>query len=266
LLVVAVFSTVGYVLAFWNFRLTRSSHGTLHVSRGLITTRSTTIEERRLRGVEFSEPLLLRAVGGARAIAVTTGLRVGRGSERGGSILLPPAPAAEARRVAAEVLGDRVPVTTPLVRHPGAALRRRLTRVLAAWLVLVGLAWLVNWSLNAPMWIVGVAVASLPLLILLAMDRYRSLGHAVVDGRVVFRLGSVVRRRYMIDGTGVVGWTVRQSFFQRRARLVTLTATTAAGRQGYELPDVDPAAAVAIAHEVLPGLLTPFLVPAPDRS
>ena len=91
--VVAVFSTVGYVLAFWNFRLTRSSHGTLHVTRGLITTRSTTIEERRLRGVEFSEPLLLRAVGGARAIAITTGLRVGRGAERGGSILLPPAPA-----------------------------------------------------------------------------------------------------------------------------------------------------------------------------
>ena len=70
----------------------------------------------------------------------------------------------------------------------------------------------------------------------------------------------------MIDGTGVVGWTIRQSFFQRRARLVTLTATTAAGRQGYALPDVDSATAVAIAHDVLPGLLTPFLVPAPIRS
>ena len=36
-------------------------------------------------------------------------------------------------------------------------------------------------------------------------------------------------------------------------------ATTAAGRQGYELLDVAPATAVAIADEIQPGLLTPFL-------
>jgi putative membrane protein len=72
-LIVAVLSTAGYVLAFWGFRLTRHPGGTLHVARGLITTRQTTIEERRLRGVELSEPLLLRAVGGARCIAIATG-------------------------------------------------------------------------------------------------------------------------------------------------------------------------------------------------
>jgi putative membrane protein len=264
-LVVALFSTVGYVLAYWNFTLTRSGFGTLHVSRGLITTRSTTIEERRLRGVEYSEPLLLRAVGAARAIAITTGLRVGRGAERGGSVLLPPAPAAEVRRVAADVLGDSVPLTVELTRHPRAALRRRLTRVLVAWVILLGLAGLLDWWLDAPMWTAGLTLIALPLLILLAIDRYRSLGHSIVDGRVVFRQGSLVRRRMMIDGAGVVGWNIKQSFFQRRSKLVTLTATTAAGRQGYELPDVDGATAAAIADEVLPNLITPFLVPAPAR-
>ena len=104
------------------------------------------------------------------------------------------------------------------------------------------------------------AAGLLPLFLLLAVDRYRSLGHAIVDGRIVFRQGSLVRRRYMVDGAGVVGWTMRQSFFQRRAGLVTLTANTAAGRQGYPLLDVTPATAVAIADEVQPGLLTPFLV------
>jgi putative membrane protein len=79
---------------------------------------------------------------------------------------------------------------------------------------------------------------------------------------VIFRQGSLVRRRYMIDGTGVVGWTMHQSFFQRRAGVLTLTATTAAGRQGYQLLDVTPATAVAIADEVQPGLLTPFLTAA----
>ena len=96
LVAVAIASTLGYVLAFYGFRLTRNTAGTLHITRGLITTRSITIEERRLRGVEISEPLLLRAVRGARCVAITTGLRVGRGAEHGGSLLLPPAPRAEA--------------------------------------------------------------------------------------------------------------------------------------------------------------------------
>jgi putative membrane protein len=262
LIIVALFSTVGYVLAYWNFKLTRTAHGTLHISRGLITTRSTTIEERRLRGVEYSEPLLLRAVGAARALAITTGLRVGRGAERGGTVLLPPAPAVHVRRVAADVLGDAVPISVPLARHPRAALRRRFTRALFGWLVLSGLALGLFWPLGHPLWTAYVALGLLPLFLLLAVDRYRSLGHAIVDGRVIFRQGSLVRRRYMIDGTGVVGWTMHQSFFQRRAGVLTLTATTAAGRQGYQLLDVTPATAVAIADEVQPGLLTPFLTAA----
>src|SRR6185437_7105691 len=97
---VALASTVGYVLSFWNFRLTANSGGTLHVSRGLLTARATSIERRRLRGAELSEPMLLRSVGGARALVIATGLRVGRGAERGGEILLPPAPREQAVRVA----------------------------------------------------------------------------------------------------------------------------------------------------------------------
>ena len=49
---VVIASTIGYVLAFWRFRLTRHNGGTLQVTRGLITTRATSIEQRRLRGVE----------------------------------------------------------------------------------------------------------------------------------------------------------------------------------------------------------------------
>ena len=38
LITVSLLSVLGYLLAFWNFRLTRHSEGTLQVSRGLITT------------------------------------------------------------------------------------------------------------------------------------------------------------------------------------------------------------------------------------
>ncbi|WP_166640772.1 PH domain-containing protein, partial [Amycolatopsis sp. SID8362] len=80
LVLVSVLSVGGYVLSFWNYRLTREPAGTLHIRRGLITTRSVSIEEERLRGVEVREPLPLRLAGGARVVAIAGGLREGKGA------------------------------------------------------------------------------------------------------------------------------------------------------------------------------------------
>jgi putative membrane protein len=256
--VVAVCSTMGYLLAFWGFRLTRHSGGTLHVTRGLLSTRATTIEERRLRGVELSEPLLLRLVGGARCVAIATGLRVGRGAERGGSLLFPPGPRAEARRVAADVLRTEDPLACPLVGHGPKARRRRYTRALAGAAAFVVAAYaitrLAGWS--DTVW--EVALLALPAGAALAADRARSLGHAVTATALVTRLGSLVRRRAMLSRDGIIGVTLHRSFFQRRVGLTTLTATTAAGRQAYAVPDVPDAEALAVCDEAMPGLLAPF--------
>jgi putative membrane protein len=256
---VAIASTVGYVLAFWDFRLTRNPRGTLHVTRGLLTTRATTIEERRLHGVEISEPLLLRAVRGARCLAIATGLRVGRGAERGGSLLLPPAPRAEAERVAASIVGDDEPLRCPLTAHGPRARTRRFTRALSGWALLTAAlampAALTSW----PAWPALVVLALLPAVLALAADRYRSLGHAVAGRRLIARGGSLVRRRHVLAADGVIGWNVGQTFFQRRAGLATLTATTAAGRQHYDVQDVELGEALSVAEALLPGLLDPFV-------
>jgi putative membrane protein len=257
-LVVAVLSAIAYVLAFWNFRLSRTD-STLHVSRGLLTTRSTTIELRRLRGAEISEPLLLRAAGGARCLAITTGLRVGRGAEHGGSILLPPAPRAEARRVAGEVIGDPIPATVELARHGPRARRRRYVRAFAFAASVSGILVLLWWLAGWPAWEWQASLALFPICAVLSEDRYRNLGHAFTGGRLVFGYGSVLRRRHILSSEGVIGWTVRRSFFQRRAGLVTLTATTAAGRQHYSGVDIPTADAIALADAAMPGVLTPFL-------
>jgi putative membrane protein len=108
LALLVLLSVAGYVALFWNFRLVSLGTGMLRVSRGLLSTRTTTIDTRRLRGAELSEPLLLRGAGGARCLAITTGLRVGHGAERGGSLLLPPAPRAVAAAVASAVLETAV--------------------------------------------------------------------------------------------------------------------------------------------------------------
>ncbi|NKQ55680.1 PH domain-containing protein [Amycolatopsis sp. K13G38] len=257
---VAVLSSIAYVLAYWHFRLVRKD-GTLHVTRGLLTTRSTTIETRRLRGAEISEPLLLRGVGGARCAAITTGLR-GRG-EHGSAVLLPPAPVAEARRVAGEVLGGTAPTTAELVRHGHRARLRRYTRAFLFAAAVTGILLLLWWLAGWSAWPWQAALALFPLGALLAEDRYRNLGHALLGRKLVFRQGSLLRRRYMLSSDGVIGWVFHRSFFQRRAGLVSVTATTAAGRQHYTSADIPVAEAVRLADEAVPGMLEPFLVRRP---
>ena len=68
-----------------------------------------------------------------------------------------------------------------------------------------------------------------------------------------------MRRRCVLAAEGIIGWNVERSFFQRRAGLATLTATTAAGHQHYDVQDVEIGEALRVAEELLPGLAEPFL-------
>jgi putative membrane protein len=260
-LFVTVLSIGGYVLSYWSFRLVRHSRGTLHVTRGLVTTRAISIEERRLRGVELTEPLLLRAVHGARLGGITTGLASKGAADGGSSLLLPPAPRQAAGEAAARVLQDPAPVEVVLTSHGPAARRRRYVRALLFSLILI-VAAAVAIAVGAPVWLAVPGVLTVPVAALLAADRYRSLGHAVVGGFLVTRAGSLVRRRDMLECEGIIGWNLRQTFFQRRAGLATLTATTAAGRQRYVVRDVPLSLALSLADSALPGLLSQVLTPA----
>lgn len=253
-LIVAVLGSILiFVEGWWGFRLVREAGGTLRVRRGALTTRSISLEERRMRGVEISEPLLLRVGRGGRLAAIATGLGGSRGEGRG--TLLPPAPVAEAHRVAAAVLAEAAaPTTAPLRRHPAAALRRRLLRGALPVPVAV-----VLWLLPVASWIPWVVVALLPLTLLLAVDAYRNLGHGLTQRYLVTRHGAGVRRCAALQRSGVIGWTVSQSVFQRRAGLVTLVATTAAGSGGYAVHDVATSDGLAVAEAAVPGLLGPFL-------
>ena len=271
LLVVTVLSVAGYVVSFWGFRLSRHPGGTLQVTRGLLTTRSTSIEERRLRGLQRREPLVLRWAHGARLHAVATGLRRSEGADGGGgsALVMPPAPTPDVLRVEAAVLGDERLVHTPLTAHGPAARRRRYLRALGGALVVAaGLVAAHRWAglppLLAPVWVVLALAGGWAL----AADRARNLGHAIVDGYLVTRLGSLHRRRTVLALEGIVGVTVRRTPFQRRAGLATLIATTAAGSQHYDLPDLPAARAVELIGVLVPAgldLIAPD-GPPPDRS
>ena len=62
---------------------------------------------------------------------------------------------------------------------------------------------------------------------------------------------------WIVQRTGIIGWNLQQSWFQRRAGLVTLVATTAAGSQAYAAIDVPEGTAIALADRTMVAKLWP---------
>jgi putative membrane protein len=242
-------SLVLFAERWYGYRLTREPDGSLRVRRGLLTRRSLSVSAERLRGAEVTEPLLLRAGHGAQVRALSTGL-----GEGGSGALQPPVPRDEAHRVAAVALRTQPSevARAALRPHPRAALRRRLVRAVAPTAVIAALGWLVDSRVTIA------ALVLLPAAVLLAVDRFRGLGHTVTERHVVTRTGGLLRRTVALQREGVIGWTFRQSVFQRRAGVVTAEVVTAAGRGGYPVLDADTTDAVTFADYASPGLLAPF--------
>ncbi|WP_086853172.1 PH domain-containing protein [Amycolatopsis kentuckyensis] len=260
-MVAGVAGAVGlFTEMWWHYRLDREPGGTLRVRRGLFTTRSITIEERRLRGVELVEPLGARLAGAARVDAVATGMEHDEDDHTESKTLLPAAPKAVAHQVAAQVLGDRLE-TVELVPHPLAARGRRLRWALLGALVPVLVLLVLGALLTDVLLVLGgaLAVVALPVAVLLARDAYRGLGHGLRGRYLVTRAGTVRRSTAVLTRDGVIGWTVKQSVFQRRRGLATFTATTAAGSGAYSILDAAAGEGLEFAAEAVPGVLTPFL-------
>ncbi|MFJ9640485.1 PH domain-containing protein [Streptomyces sp. NPDC101178] len=252
-----------WIEMWWNYRLEREPGGTIRVRRGLFTSRSISVEEARLRGVDLVEPLGVRLFGAGRLDAITTGLAKDKESRNADhNTVLPAVPRPRADSVAAAILREEAtPTGARLTRHPRAARGRRLRWSLAAALAPV-LFLTVLGTLLTPvlLWIaLGCAAVFLPLAVALALDAYRNLGHALSGRYLVTRSGTLRRSTAALERAGVIGWTVRQSYFQRRAGLLTITATTAAGGGAYTAYDTDAAEGLSFAAEAVPGLLEPFL-------
>jgi putative membrane protein len=220
----------------------------LHLRHGLLRLREHTYDMSRLRGGTLRQPLLVRLLGGARLDAVMTGVH-GAGES---SILLPPCPVATAESVLIGLVGDSDVVTGPLRGHGRRAAARRWTRALGL-PALVGVALAVlTATVGVPAWLWPAWVAVMAWCALLAADRVRALGHRVDSRWLVAGAGSVERRRDCLATAGIIGWTVRQSLLQRRARVATLVAATAAGTKRYPLIDVPENQVWAVAAQASP--------------
>ncbi|RJO75883.1 hypothetical protein D5S18_13375 [Nocardia panacis] len=240
---------------------------TLNIRHGLFTTRQITMDLARFRGATVNEPLLLRLAGGAELEAIMTG-------EKPRVKILPQSPRGAVDHTLAHLLSRNgsqqldlaapgsMPALAPLAAHGPLARRRRYTRALGP-VVLVAVVMLMarlTWVEFGPWWWLLPAVAAL-VAVALAGDRYRGLGHAVLpaaDGAptwLVTRSGSLDRDRDCLEAPGIIGWTVRQSFFQRRSGVATVIAATAAGKKRYAVIDIPLEQAWALIERVTPGRL-----------
>ncbi|HEX2144392.1 MAG TPA: PH domain-containing protein [Glycomyces sp.] len=246
--------------AWWGHRLDRELGGTLRVRRGLMVARSLSLEEERIRGIEIVEPLGVRTAGAGRLDVVAIGLKTDQdGSDL--STLVPAAPLDHTLAAAEAVIG---PVETDLTPHPKTARTRRLRWAAITVLVLVGTAVAVHllWSLPALLsaGVLLAAVLGSAFAGWTAFDSYKSLGHSANRGYLVSRRGSTRRATVHLDRSGIIGWRITQSVFQKRMGLMTLDATTAAGKGHYAVIDADEHEILDFADEAVPELLRPFLV------
>lgn len=261
LVLFSVLAVLGYLVTNGGFRLTvdrlpvDGTGGSFHVRRGLVTTRETSLERERVRGVELHEPLGLRLGGAARLSAAVTGLDRRTG---GTSPLTPAAPRDVVTGVAREVLDGSSALVAPLRAHGPRALRRRYVRAVATLgLPMLGVAALTAYDASWR-WLLVPAVLVLLAAEPLARDRYRRLGHLLDERHLVVSSGTFSARRQVLDRDGIIGWNIRQTWFQRRAGLCDLVATTSAGRQACTAYDVPEPVALALAEDAVPGLVGQF--------
>ncbi len=241
--------------AWWRYRLVREPSGRFLATRGLLTTRSFTADQDRLRGVTVGQSLVPRLLGGARLSPVMTGLSLQQMVTESAT-MLPATTRDVAVRVANVLLGRAVlddallPPGGPLRMHPPVALRRAVVRYLLATAapaaVTVGGA-LAGWW---PWWLLLLPAALAPLAVAAGVGYYRSLGHRLEGDLLYLRRGFFSRRTDVLQVRGINGARVRQSPLQRLLGLASIAVTTAAGEQGYVGVDLALADAAALAAEV----------------
>lgn len=257
----AMARAAGFFSTHWRFELARvpgEGSTQLRTRQGLLTTREVNRDDRRLRGVRVSEPVLWRWLGVADTEVITTGLSIWSGS----TSILPRGPLPVAHTVAEEVL-DAGPglFSHRLVPHPPAALRRRLwwAAVLAA--AVTGVLWWLAANGAVPITALWWGAAAWAVAVAGAVVAYRALGHALAGRYLVVRSGLLSRATTVLRRDAVSTIALRESVLQRRLGLRTVSAMTAAGWGVYEAPDVAADDALAFAAGAAPGLLEPFLEP-----
>jgi putative membrane protein len=228
ILVGLVVSTAVAIIRFYGFTLSLSGED-LHRRYGLLTRRSSSLPRRRIQVLKIEEKLFRRMFGLATLRADTSGgQRDNEDDETGRDVLIP-----ITRRDAVDGLlttffpdFDAGPTEgaggVGWRRVSRLAIRRGVIKgavvcALAA-AILVGADWRI-----AALW----PLALLPLVYLISLANYRNLGYALSGRYFCARRGWAGRSTHVVPINKIQAVEIRQSPFDRRLGLATLSVDTA---------------------------------------
>jgi putative membrane protein len=246
---VLALAAAGSLLVDWDFAL-RDEGDRLTAARGLLTRRLVVLERARIRGADVRDTPLRRPLHLVSVTAIAAGLR----GKSGGTTLAPVLAADEVAALLRAVDPAAPDPSAPLTAHPSEARRRRLLRALA-----LPVAALVVALVLVEAWAIAAAALVTILVIPLALDRYRQLGHAFDGRRLAVREGSLRRRWSELDPGAVVAYDVRSSPGQRRARLCTVIVHLGQGAGSRRALDAGEPQAAALLGALDPPLLGPLV-------
>lgn len=252
---------VNYFTEYWKFELSRvrgPESTELRTRQGLFTTREVNRDEGRIRGYNISQPLFWRWMGVTDTEVVTTGLSLWSMSQP--AAILPRTPLKVAHRVVADIIAPEPnPFDAPLTKRPGAALRRRLWWATGITLIPGAILGVLVIEDVIPTEVLWTVAAFWILSLIAAFIAYRALGHAISGDYLVVRFGLLNRATVALKREATSTIVIRESLFQRRLGLQTVSAMTAAGYGGYDAPDLYREESLEFALDAAPGILDEFL-------
>ena len=232
----ALFALLGWGLSiilsvgrYFDFEVSTDSRE-LRVSYGLLTRRETGFRISRIQNVQIEESILRRWLGLAAMRVQTAGYGTGVKTEEKMEILTPIARAGELEGYVHAVFPDLDLGSVSWRRSHRLARRRMFFRRAA----IIALATLAAWLLVGPYGLL-LLLALIPAWILAALH-YRHLGHAVEDDYVLTREGLWNRRTYIVPTRKIQALHLRQTPFQRRLGLGTMTLETAGSPYEWHAP------------------------------
>lgn len=222
------------ILRFYEFKLDLAD-GELRRSHGLLSRFRTTSPLHRVQAIRIHQALLRRILGYATVAAETAG---SPGGEAGGSALLTPiSKRTTAFDLAAVVLGPDRRSIESLESVSKLTIRRGFFRAIVTLAPAFGGA---SWYLSLSGGLAWVAPLTLTPVVAgwYAIARFRALGFGVTDDHIVTREGVLGRTWWSVPLGKVQTVAIRQSPFQRRLGLATISVDTAGGRTGIHVIDV----------------------------
>jgi putative membrane protein len=221
-LIGVLFSTIGAFVLFYGFTLSARGED-LQRRYGLFTQRASSLPRRRIQTLKIEEKLLRRWLGLAALRADTSGSRRDdKDDNTGRDTLLPLARRAEIEDLLPRIFPDFHADEMEWRRVSPLAVRRGFNKGAIVCMLLAIVSFIVQRSLLAA-W----PLLLLPLIYFISRANYRSLGYALSEHHLRTRRGWLGRATHIVPLNKIQAVEIRQSPFERRWGLATLSVDTA---------------------------------------